>query len=1431
MMGFVGLDPVAQRIQGRQVEQGQDGGDGDATHQGGCHRTEEVAAQQRDQCQHGGGRRQRDRAEAAHGGADDGVEAATAGGDVLLDLVHQDHRVAHDDAQHGDGAQHGDEAEGLAEQQQCADHADQAQRGGHHYHHGAAETLQLHHQQQQHGNDHQRHLRRDRGLGLGVFLDRAAHVDAIAHRQAGAQGIEFLVDRIGHVDALHAGTHIGQHRDGGLAVTLPDHAVFQRIVELAERGQRHRAIGRGHGQRRQARRIDTLALRGAQVHADELVALAVLGHGDTGELHGQEVGNLLRAQAQFTGALLVDLEADRALRGLVPVQLHVGGAALLADLAGYLFGNLAHLGNLFATDAELYREAHRRTVLQARQAGAHAAELGAQWFFQRTRQRFAVFHRLGGDHELGKVGAGQLLVQRQVEARRARPHEADDVVDLRAALEDGFHAHGFTLGRLEGSALGKAQVDQQFRPVRTGEELLRHQAEGRQRTDEEQRGGNHHATTEGHAPGDRAPQQLVDAGLVDGMVVVFLVVAGMRIGGDLLVGERTRFFLEQVVAQQGDQYHCRQPGQQQRNGRDLEDGARVFAGAGLGQGDRQEAGHRHQGAGEHREGRAGIGEGGGATAVPALLQLHRHHLDGDDGVVHQQAQRQHQRTQRDLVQADVEHVHEQRGHRQHDGNRNHHHHAGTDAQRYQADHQHDGHRFGDRLKEIVHRFLHRVRHAGDCRQCQPRRQALAQFFGTLIEGVAQADHVAARLHGHADAQHRLAVEAHGLLLRFIIATGDGSDITQAEITVVDVDDLVFDGPQVLELPGGPHIDAVAAGGDEATRHHAILAADGIGQLLRADAQAGHAGIADVDVDVLFAVTEVIDLRHTRHMQQFAAQLVGVVMQLRWREAVSGQCVDVGVDVAEFIVEVRSLDTLRQVAGHIADLLAHLVPGLRHLRGRGRVLDREEQLRLSRTRIAAQEVHVRRLLQLAGDAVGDLLLHLARGGTRPVGLDHHDLEGERRILGLRQARIGTDAQQRHQRQDEGHQGLVLQRPGGEIETAGRAHKAKSSACSGATGLTFSPAVRVCTPCTTILSVAATPWLTLMLRSPQAATATTRSSILPSAPTTHSAGLSPWWNSAVAGSSITGADGEDCPGCTVVITTLPVMPRRRAASACSSVTLTRQVRLCGSAAGPTSRTLPVKLRPGKADSVTVAAAPGAIPATWRSATSVTTSTAPDQASEKTGWPAASTSPVLACSALMTPSCWATRVVQSRWLPATAARAWAALNCDCAAACASWLCSSCCVLTRWSRACSVSRCNCFCAAFRCWRAASRSARAEAAFCSASAGSRRATTWPRRTASPRWTRRSTSWPAIRKDIAVTQRDCTSAGSCNGSAPARGCACRTTTSRGASATGAGLLQAARARLSTSRGMARLRRRGWETGFTAFLSGRWVASADVPHPR
>ena len=241
---------------------------------------------------------------------------------------------------------------------------------------------------------------------------------------------------------------------------------------------------------------------------------------------------------------------------------------------------------------------------------------------------------------------------------------------------------------------------------------------------------------------------------------------------------------------------------------------------------------------------------------------------------------------------------------------------------------------------------------------------------------------------------------------------------------------------VLNLPARPHIHAIVGGREQSRAGHRVLRVDRIGDLLRRQPEFGELRVGDLDIDALLLVGNEVDLVDIGHPQQLGAQPLGIVMQLRERKPVAFQRVDVGVDVAELVVEEGPLNTRGQRVGDITDLLANLVPGVRHLRGRRRILDGEEQRRLARPRIAPQIVDVGRLLQLAGDAVGHFLLHLARGRARPERADHHHLERERRILGLRQLAVGQHAEQRDQHQQKDHQRLMAQGPAREVESVAR-----------------------------------------------------------------------------------------------------------------------------------------------------------------------------------------------------------------------------------------------------------------------------------------------------------------------------------------------------------------------------------------------------------
>ena len=163
---------------------------------------------------------------------------------------------------------------------------------------------------------------------------------------------------------------------------------------------------------------------------------------------------------------------------------------------------------------------------------------------------------------------------------------------------------------------------------------------------------------------------------------------------------------------------------------------------------RQEPGGGDQRAGQHRERGRGPGEGRRAHAVPALVQLHHHHLDRDDRVVHQQPERQDQRAQRDALQlaSPGRHHHEEMRQRQRHGQR--HDHARPEAEREEGDEQHDR-QGGDELSRNSLTPPAPRRLVGDLGSSSPSRQ-LGPQSGGRPHVLAQGQHVDAGASGDAD---------------------------------------------------------------------------------------------------------------------------------------------------------------------------------------------------------------------------------------------------------------------------------------------------------------------------------------------------------------------------------------------------------------------------------------------------------------------------------------------------------------------------------------------------------------------------------------------------------------------------------------------------------------------------------------------------------
>ncbi|MDT4825587.1 hypothetical protein FQZ97_588760 [compost metagenome] len=349
-------------------------------------------------------------------------------------------------------------------------------------------------------------------------------------------------------------------------------------------------------------------------------------------------------------------------------------------------------------------------------------------------------------------------------------------------------------GGLERIALGQLEVHQQLQARRRREELLRHQAEGHHRTDEGQQGQRDHRLAIAHAPFHQAPEALVEAGRIG---IVALVAAAV------LLRMQPGQVRQQLFAQVGHEHHGGDPRHQQGDGHHLEQRAGVLAGAGLRGGDRQEAGRRHQGAGEHGEGGAGPGEAGRAEAVVALLHLHRHHLHRDDRVVHQQAQRQHQGAEGNLVQADAEVVHHREGHGQHQRDGQRHHQAGAQAQGEEAHQQHDDQGFGEHADELPYPGLHRRRLVGHLAQLHAGRQVLLQAGELGLQRLAEDEDVAAGLHGHRKADGVLAHETHARRRRVVEAAAHLGHVADTEGAVTHADGEVADLLHRVETAGHP----------------------------------------------------------------------------------------------------------------------------------------------------------------------------------------------------------------------------------------------------------------------------------------------------------------------------------------------------------------------------------------------------------------------------------------------------------------------------------------------------------------------------------------------------------------------------------------------------------------------------------------------------
>ena len=158
-------------------------------------------------------RGEHDRPGATHGREHDRLAARmSAFAHIGLDLIDENDGVAHVHAGERDQAEQSDEAERAMGEVERDRRADDAERRGEEDDRQPREALQLDHQQRQHDDDHDREQGEDRDVALLRFLDRPAHLDAIAGLQAVADRRELLPQRRRNVGRLRAVDDVGDAR-------------------------------------------------------------------------------------------------------------------------------------------------------------------------------------------------------------------------------------------------------------------------------------------------------------------------------------------------------------------------------------------------------------------------------------------------------------------------------------------------------------------------------------------------------------------------------------------------------------------------------------------------------------------------------------------------------------------------------------------------------------------------------------------------------------------------------------------------------------------------------------------------------------------------------------------------------------------------------------------------------------------------------------------------------------------------------------------------------------------------------------------------------------------------------------------------------------------------------------------------------------------
>src|SRR5262249_21322244 len=328
---------------------------------------------------------------------------------------------------------------------------------------------------------------------------------------------------------------------------------------------------------------------------------------------------------------------------------------------------------------------------------------------------------------------------------------------------------------------------------------------------------------------------------------------------------------------------------------------------------------------------------------------------------------------------------------------------------------------------------------------------------------------------------RLALIADQEGRRILIAAADVGDVGELEIAPARHDRRVGNLLQIVIGAVEPYENLRPLGIDRARRRDGVLALERREDVLRADAERDEPRIRELDEDPLRALAEYVDLLHAGDVQQLLPDRLGLPHEEARRHPRRFQGVEREGDVGILVVDEGAEHAGRQVPGLVAQPLARLLELFRDVGRRRAVPDGYRHEVEARPRHRLDAVIPAQLLHPFLERLGNEILHLLRGGTRPGRGDSQHLDGERRVLGATELEESIGARSSDGDDEEQGDGALAHRQGGEVEAGPRAATLSSAMW------TRSPSCRRWAPSATMRSPALMP-LTMAVSSASRRTCT-------------------------------------------------------------------------------------------------------------------------------------------------------------------------------------------------------------------------------------------------------------------------------------------------------------------------------------------------------